>query len=296
MSSLCELGYLEQPHTSAGRVPTVRGYKLYISDLMNRDSLSGEMKLIIDAMLDGISGETGDITARAGQILSELTGLPVITTSVMSEHDSVKKIEVIPMGRHSVLAVVITSKGMLKNRICRVGDEITASLIEKFYELCSTYIIGKQLSSLSPTYLQQTVALSGSLSLMSLAADVFGMISDIKHSSLTLRGESNLFRCYSRDGEVQRAMELLSQKDVMLSLFNKVTSPVGVLFGDDTEISELQPATLVIARYGHGGHELGKIGVIGPTRMSYDRVIPSLEYFASKMSKVITQNLTDLED
>jgi transcriptional regulator of heat shock response len=100
----------------------------------------------------------------------------------------------------------------------------------------------------------------------------------------------------SRDGEVQRAMELLSQKDVMLSLFNKVTSPVGVLFGDDTEISELQPATLVIARYGHGGHELGKIGVIGPTRMSYDRVIPSLEYFASKMSKVITQNLTDLED
>ncbi|MBQ8550481.1 MAG: heat-inducible transcription repressor HrcA [Clostridia bacterium] len=296
MSSLCELGYLEQPHTSAGRIPTVRGYKLYISDLMNRDTLSGEMKLIIDAMLDGISGETGDITARAGQILSELTGLPVITTSVMSEHDSVKKIEVIPMGRHSVLAVVVTSKGMLKNRICRVADEISPALIERFYTLCSTYIIGKPLSTLSPTYLQQTVALSGSLSLMSLAADVFGMISDIKHSSLTLRGESNLFRCYSRDGEVQRAMELLSQKDVMLSLFNKVTSPVGVLFGDDTEISELQPATLVIARYGHDGHELGKIGVIGPTRMSYDRVIPSLEYFASKMSKVITQNLTDLED
>ena len=296
MSDLCELGYLEQPHTSAGRIPTVLGYKLYISDLMSRDSLSGDMKLIIDSMLDGVSGEVGDITARAGQILSELTGLPVITTSVASEHDTVKKIELVPMGRRSLLAILITSKGLFKNRICRVSADIEADLLQKFYAICNGYIIGKPLLGLSPTYIQQVIALAGDLALMGLIGDIFDMIGDIKRSSLTLRGESNLFRCYSRDGEVQRAMELLSQKDVMLSLLNQIDSPVGVLFGGDTQISELHPATLVVARYSHDGHELGKIGVIGPTRMSYDRVIPSLEYFASKMSKVISDTLTDLED
>ncbi len=296
MSDLCELGYLEQPHTSAGRVPTVLGYKLYISDLMNRDSLSSDMKLIIDALLEGISGDALDITARAGQILSELTGLPVITTSVTSEQDTVKKIEIVPISRRSLLAILITSKGILKNRICKIGSEISSAFFEKFYAFAGEYIIGKPLGSLSPVYLQQLASKAGSLSVMSLAGDIFEMISEIRCSNLTLRGESNLFRCYSRDGEVQRAMELLSQKDTMLSLLSKIDDPVGVIFGGDTEISELQPATLIVARYSHGGRELGKIGVIGPTRMSYDRVIPSLEYFASKMSKVISETLTDLED
>ena len=295
MSDLCELGYLEQPHTSAGRIPTVLGYKLYINDLMHRDTVSGEMKLIIDSLLEGISGEIGDITARAGQILSELTGLPVITSSVTDEHDTVKKIELLPMGRNSVLAVLITSHGILKNKICRVegGSQRVA---EKFYSLCSAYIIGKELALLTPTYSQQLMAAAGDISLLSLIAGIFDMIDEVKRSSLSVKGESNLFRCYSRDGEVQRVMELISQKDVMLSLLDRVNAPIGVLFGGDTDISELHPATIIIAGYGRGGHEFGKIGVIGPTRMSYDRVIPSLEYFADKMSKVISRTLTDLED
>ncbi len=295
MSDLCELGYLEQPHTSAGRVPTVLGYKLYINDLMHRDTVSGEMKLIIDSLLEGISGEVGDITARAGQILSELTGLPVITSSVTDEHDTVKKIELLPMGKNSMLVVLITSHGIIKNKICRAECGSTQA-VEKFYSLCSAYIIGRELSSLSPTYLQQIMAAVGDITLLPLVAGIFDMIDEAKRSSLSVRGESNLFRCYSRDGEVQRVMELISQKDIMLSLLNRVSTPVGVLFGGDTDIVELQPATIIIAGYGRDGHEFGKIGIIGPTRMSYDRVIPSLEYFADKMSKVINRTLTDLED
>lgn len=295
MSDLCELGYLEQPHTSAGRIPTVLGYKLYISDLMHRDALSGEMKLIIDSLLEGISGEVGDITARASQILSELTGLPVIVSCATGEHDTVKKLELLPMGRHSVLAVLITSHGVMKNRILRVGGDVSTA-IAKFNELCGAYIIGRELSSLTRSYSQQLIASAGDLSLMSLTAAAFELIEDAKLSSLSIRGESNLFRCYNRDGEVQRIMELLAQKDVMLSLLSRVDTPVGVLFGNDTEINELQPTTLVVAKYNRGGHELGRIGIIGPTRMSYDRVIPSLEYFADKMSRVLSNTLTDLED
>lgn len=295
MSDLCELGYLEQPHTSAGRVPTVTGYKFYINDLMHRNSPSGEMKLIIDSMLDGLSGEIGDITARAGQILSELTGLPAISSRVANDTDTVKRIELLPMGKHLVLAVLITSHGIIKNKICRFSGN-GPSTTEKFYNLCGAYIIGRKLSELTPTYSQQLMSVSGDLSLMSLVAGVFDMLDEVKRSNLSVKGESNFFRLGGAGGQVQRVMELIAQKDIMLSLINSVREPVGVLFGGDTEIAELRPATIVIAGYGINGHELGKIGVIGPTRMSYDSVIPSLEYFADKMSKVISRTLTDLED
>ena len=296
MSDLCALGYLEQPHTSAGRVPTVLGYKLYIDDLMKHDSLSGEMKLVIDSLLEGVSGGIDDITLHASQVLSELTGLPVLTSTVSRESDTVKRIELMPVGKHSLLILLITSNGITKSKMLRSVGALSVELLAKFRKLCSEHIVGKQLSVLSRSYSQQLIAAVGDISLMTLTASLFDIIHEARQSRLSLKGESNLFRCYSRDGEVQRLMELLSQKELMLSLMSNVDSPVGVLFGNDTEINELKPATIVLAKYSTGGHELGHIGVIGPVRMSYDRVIPSLEYFASRMSKVISDTLTDLED
>lgn len=296
MSDLCELGYLEQPHTSAGRVPTVLGYKLYIDDLMKRDALSGEMKLIIDSMLDGVSGGIDEITRSAGQILSELTGLPVLTSTISNSSDTVKKIELLPMGKHSMLAVLITSGGIMKSRMLRSPTPIIGEQIKEMHDLYNKYIIGRPLSVLDRVYLQQLAAAASDISIVSLSAALFELIEDAKQSHFNLRGESNLFRCYSQGGEAHRLFELLSQKELMLSLIQGVPEPVGVLFGKDTDITDLKPATIVLAKYSTGGHELGQIGVIGPMRMSYERVIPSLEYFAKKMSKVISDTLTDLED
>lgn len=291
MSDLCELGYLEQPHTSAGRIPTILGYKLYIDDLMKRDSLSGEMKLIIDSMLDGVSGGVDDITAASSQMLSELTGLPVITSVISDINDEVKKIAFIPMGRQSVLTVLVTANGIMKSKVYKCCKEIDDQLIAGMYSLCDKYIIGKPLCTLTKTYLQQIIAFADGISMISLIASLFELIEDAKRSNVTLRGESNLFRYHTRDGEVQRLMELLAQKDKMLSLISNIDTPVGVLFGNDTDINELKPATIVLAKYNADGHELGQIGVIGPTRMLYDHLIPSVEYFATKMSKVISEAL-----
>ncbi len=296
MSDLCALGYLEQPHTSAGRIPTVLGYKLYIDDLMKRDAVSGETKLIIDSLLEGASGGIDDITQHASQVLSELTGLPVLTSTVTHEDDTVKRIELMPVGRHSLLILIITANGITKSKLLKNAGVLKSDILTRFRNLCKEHIVGKPFSVLSRSYSQRIIASAGDLSLMTLTASLFDMIHDAHQSRLSLRGESNLFRCYNHDGEVQRLMELLSQKELMLSLMSSVSSPVGVLFGNDTEINELKPATIVLAKYSTGRHELGHIGVVGPVRMSYDKVIPSLEYFASRMSKMISDTLTDLED
>ena len=295
MSDLCSLGYLEQPHTSAGRIPTVLGYKLYVEDLMKRAPLSGEMKLVIDSLLSEVSGDVEEITHRSGQILSELTGLPVLVSALSDDSSTVKRIELVPMGRHSLLIVLITSSGIMKSRMVKCSIPLSSSLLERFYNLCEVYIIGKPLSMLTRSYSQQLAA-SGDITLMELTAALFSQIEDTKRSQFNLRGETNLFRCYGQGAESHRLMELLSQKERMLSLLSGVHGPIEVLFGGDTEINELKSATLVLAKYSTGGQELGQIGVIGPVRMSYERIIPSIEYFASQMSKVISDTLTDLED
>ena len=296
MSDLCSLGYLEQPHTSAGRVPTVLGYKLYIDDLMGREALSGDTKLVIDSLLEGLSGDVDEIIRRGGQILSELTGLPVLISTRSDESNSVKRIELVPMGRHSLLAVLITSNGIMRSRMVRSDGALTPALLDSFYKLCTEYIIGKPLYTLGRAYLQQLVASFGDISLLSLVAALFDMIEDAKRSEVSLRGESNLFRFYGQGAQTHRLIELLAQKDLMLSLFDTVEAPVGVLFGNDTDIQELKSATLILAKYSSGDRVIGQIGVLGPTRMSYERVIPSIEYFAKGLSRVISETLTDLED
>lgn len=291
MSDLCALGYLEQPHTSAGRIPTTQGYKLYIDDLMNRDAVSGETKLIIDSLLEGLSGDVQDITHQAGQILSDLMGLPALTLTQSDSANTVKRIEAVPMGPRSVLLVLMTSNGLVKSRMLRGDLPPTADFFERFGEVCRLYIIGKPLSQLNRSYSQQIIARSGDFSMLGPIAALFDMIEDADRSTFALRGESNLFRCYKQEGQAHRLMSLLSQKELMLSLCTRLTEPIGVLFGTDTDISELKSATIVLARFGDGKRELGRIGVIGPTRMSYERVIPSLEYFAEKLSKVICDSL-----
>ena len=161
MSDLCALGYLEQPHTSAGRIPTTQGYKLYIDDLMNRDAVSGETKLIIDSLLEGLSGDVQDITHQAGQILSDLMGLPALTLTQSDSANTVKRIETVPMGPRSVLLVLMTSNGLVKSRMLRGDLPPTADFFERFGEVCRLYIIGKPLSQLNRSYSQQIIARSG---------------------------------------------------------------------------------------------------------------------------------------
>ena len=291
MSDLCHLGYLEQPHTSAGRIPTVLAYKLYIDNLMKRDAVSGDMKLIIDSMLSNISGGVDDIALSASQILSELTGMPVITSRIADLSDRVKRVAFMPLGAKAILIVLMTENGIVKSTSLRCDINSNPQIIEQLRNLCEEHIVNKPLISLTKTYLQQLITFTDDISIISLIAPLFELIEDSKSSKIILRGESKLFRCCNHDGEVFRLFELLSQKELMLSLFSSVESPIGVLFGNDTDINELKPTTIVLAKYGTAEHTLGQIGIIGPTRMSYERLIPSLEYFAKKMSEVISESL-----
>ena len=161
MSDLCELGYLEQPHTSAGRIPTSAGYRLYIKQLMTPAQPDEETKAAIDDALESTVSDPERMVGTAGQVLADLTGLPALSATVANETAAVKRVEVIPMGRRSVLLVLITSDGAARSRLCRTDYPLSPGLLERFARLAAAEIEGAELSAFQPALLQTLVAGAG---------------------------------------------------------------------------------------------------------------------------------------
>ncbi len=298
MSELSELGYLEQPHTSAGRVPTSAGYRLYIQELMKPAEPDEKTKAAIDDALENSVSDPEQMVSTAGQALADLTGLPALSATVANETASVRRVEVIPMGRRSLLLVLITSDGVARSRLCRTERPLTTGLLERFTRLTAKEVEGKELSAFQPALLQTLVAEAGEygFALMPLLAALFHMADEICASKLSLKGESNLFSFSELEKEARQLIDLISRRDAILSLLAGIHGPVEVVFGGDTPIAALRPSSLVVARYKLGDKELGRIGVIGPTRMAYEQLIPSIEYFAAKLGSLLTQAMEDMED
>lgn len=298
MSDLCEMGYLEQPHTSAGRVPTALGYRLYVSELSDKKNPSAVVKESIDRVIRKVSEDPEHITALAGQALSDLTGFTSVSLTIPEESAFVKRTDLLPMGRRAALLVLVTSDGIACSRICRTGEILTGDSIVKFDRLVAEEIVGKPLSIFTDAFLQSVAAKTGEhgLALMPMLSVLFEMIGSVCKSKLELKGEANIYSYYNKESDARKIVEFFSKRDAILSILSKADDSVSVIFGDDCGIEALKPSSMVVAKFGGGENRIGRIGVIGPTRMAYEDLIPSVGYFARRLGQVLKQSLHDLED
>ncbi len=297
MSELSEMGYLEQPHTSAGRLPTAKAYRLYVSELMGKKTLDSEGKEIIDAMLDTVRPDPETLGSAAAEILSQLTGLTTVSASGIRREVRLKKASLLPMGRGSAVVFAISDDGRTRSRLVRCDSLLTTSLIEKFENIIQQKVCGLDVSKLDMAYLQSIVVSAGldALSIAPLLSCVFDMAIEFKNASVNMGGAANLFSVCPADSQVKRILELLRTGDAVYSIFSAVSDPVGVVFGGDTEYTELAPTGMVIASYGDSG-TLGRIAVIGPTRMAYENILPSAQYLAQRVGSIMTEVLRGLEE
>ncbi len=295
MSDLCNMGLLNQPHTSAGRVPTLDGFKLYVHDLLSPEPLQPEIRFAIDSTLETIAHTPEQMPQLSCQILADLTGLPAFCVTLSNETARVKRIRMIPMSKHTLLLLVISTDGIAKSRIVLTDSVVNEQLLSLYSNICKTCIVGRRLSELNTAYLQSIVARVGdfSLPIMTLLSTIFEVIGEIAEPQLCFRGESKLIT----DGDDIRLNELLSQKDALVSLVAQLKAPVGVVFSDDfCNINSGSTASIVVAQYMTGNKMLGRIGVIGPARVSYSKLVPSVEYFATQLGQLMTKAMRDIEE
>lgn len=296
MSELCSLGLLEQPHTSAGRVPTNSALRLYLNSLMPQTVISESAKRFIDERIAQINCDAEHIPSMVGKIISDLTGLPAISCLVAKNEITVKRVEFLPIGRNTRMLILITSDGRARNKILRMSGE-DATLLDKFSEICNRKIKNKEISELNKPYMQNIIAALGLdlLSLLPLFTAVFDLIEDIENSAVDISGEPQLYNICADEDVARRIISLIKRRDPIISLMNEIKDGVGVIFGSDTDFGEFFSDTIVAAHFGNNVYN-GTLAVIGPRRISYEQVIPSIEYAAEKLNELMCDALKDMED
>jgi len=298
MSELCELGLLSQPHTSAGRVPTHNGYRLYVNSLMTQGEATQSEKDTIDNALGELNCEPEGIPSAAAEILSRLYGLTTFACFMTKKEPKVKRIELMPIGRNSAMLLLITDDGRTRSRVFRYSAAGSEEQRECFSSLIKHKVLKKSVTELNRGYMQSLMASAGiyALELMPAITAIFEAAGELEQSNLTLRGENALYNVCGDEAEVQRLISLIKRGDPIISLLEQTGEGIRAVFGDDTGYAELQKGTIIAAGFNAEDKHKGYIALIGPNRMDYERIMPAVKYTAERLTEIIGRAQKDMED
>jgi len=295
MSELHEMGLLEQPHTSAGRIPSQAGYRYYVDNLMNTAELSENERELIKNELERSMGSPDKLLEKAGEMLAKLTGCAAIATTPTDDEAVIKHIEIMPVGTRIAMIVMMTSSGIIKNGICKVETELTKDMVQCFYDIVNECFIGRPVSDVGTVMIQTLVASLGSNALS--MSPLFVVLADIANQALQaeirLEGEQNLLHHREFGNNAFEMMQFFDEKDKLERALSSSKSPLEVIIGKENMYRQLENSSMIISRYSIKGHDGGVIGIIGPTRLNYAKLIPSIEYLTDLVSKMLTDTFED---
>lgn len=295
MSELAEMGLLDQPHTSAGRVPSQKGYRYYIDHLMKCDELSEDERENLKLQLERFAGNPEKLLGKAGELLAKMTDCASIATTPTDEGAIVKKIELVPVGTRLAMIVLITSSGIIKNGICRTDMELTSEMVSNFYRITEETFVGKPVSDIGTVMIQTLVASlgAGALSMSPLFASLSDIASKAVQAEIHLEGEQNLLHHREFSDNVFEMMQFFDEGEKLERAVSANKDALSVTIGKENMFRQLENTSMIISRYNIKGHETGAIGIIGPTRLDYAKLIPGIEYLTELVSKMLTDTFDD---
>ena len=290
MAALEQLGYLEQPHTSAGRIPTVSGYRLYIEQLMSPPGMSQEEKQRLDNMLAIHGSATEELLIQnATTALAELTQCAAVVSDFSPQFSVISKVEVIPTGKRVYVILLITSAGSIKNKACRLEFDLTNEQLSWFSGYLSENLEGISVSDLSDELMENlTAAMSAYMMAMSpLVQGICELSRDLRQHALLFKGEKNLFSY--QDLDKMEIVRFIEHKDELSRLLDDSFSGIKVMFREDKSSFVIGNSSMIVSKYRKGGKNVGSLGIIGPMRLDYAKVIPYIEYFSQKITDLISE-------
>ena len=288
LAELVELGYLEQPHTSAGRVPSPKGYRLYVNELMEQHSLSLAETEKINEALHIKMAELDDVISQAGQIMSFLVQYPTYMMAGGKSAVTLQRVELLSVDENSVIVVLMMSDSRVKSKLLKTELPVAAEQLPQLVALLNHHFtgvaaaeLGERLMALSEqTPPQQFLLLNA---VVSYAAET---LEEASRQEVVTAGANQLLKL-PEYRDVDKAHELMSFLDSKRNLpVPSAGAPVEILIGPENVAEALQDSSVVVASYDIGDNMRGLIGVVGPTRMDYASVAARLSYFAEGLTKM----------
>ena len=294
MADLEELGFICSPHTSAGRVPTVQGYRFFVDTLLTvqpLDSCSIE-KMRIELSLEQSSK---DLVASASSLLSGITHMAGVVTLPMHEHALFKHVEFLPLSENRVLAVLVTGEDEVQNRMLETEKYHSAAELQQASNYLNAMFAGKDLAEVRTTLLHEMQETRSNMnSMMRTAMQMADQVLEARQNEdYVMAGQTNLmeFQELCDIDHLRKLFDAFNQKRDILQLLDQCIHSDGIqiFIGDESGYQMLDECSMVTAPYSADGEVLGVLGVIGPTRMAYDRVIPIVDATARLLGAALNQ-------
>ncbi len=292
MASLEEAGYLEKPHTSAGRVPSYLGYRVYVDQLMKEYSLSvNEINQITTALRKRYI-ELRRVIDSISDIMSVLTDYTAIYTTPSSVGITLKNIKLIPVDDRSFVVVAVMDSGSVKNRTIRTAKVYEPSVFEKLSNYLSYRFSGCDMGELSADVLENEKKLIPVDD--TLIDSVFEFLQDISNEGenvdVVMRGTTNIFK-HPEFNDIDRTKDFLNflrqdNSSTIKSLLSETGDSTSVIIGNENPVLKDKDISLVVSNYSLGGSVKGKLAIVGPTRMDYAKVITTLDYLTACINEV----------
>lgn len=292
MADLEEMGYLEQLHTSSGRKPSDKGYRLYVDKLMQVPNLTPEEEYMIKThILNTALFEVDRILKQATSILSELTKMACVVKAPSVGKSSIKHVQLLDIDCNNILLLIITDSGLIKNNVIRVGKAVASDVLTKLSNVLNT-----RLRSLNCDQINLEV-INNLRSDLKGYDDIFNAIIPVLYESLNTvdkseiytEGSTNIFN-YPEYKDIERAREFLSlldNKDKISGLLNSGAN-MSVKIGTENFVEGAEQCSVVSAIYSINDKPVGEIGVIGPTRMPYSKVISLMANVVKELNYILT--------
>ena len=282
MASLSELGLLEQPHTSAGRIPTQFGYRLYINELMRPKPLSDEEMRYIDGYLSEYADDPDLLLEKAAEMLAEMTKYAAISTTPTNRDATIQRIQLVQTGPHTAMLVLTTSTGAVKSKLFRTNYLLNSDILRMFSNVLNEKMGSVHLLNVTPDFIKSTAFSIGELSLM--MAPVFVALGQACREVL----KTNVLLEYEVDS-VKRLLHFLEQRGELAKLVGAQKEKLGVLIGGESNQPEMIDTSVVLVWYSMGRQTRGTLGVIGPTRMDYPKIVSNLQYLAQSVGGMLSE-------
>lgn len=289
MSDLEDMGFLTHPHTSAGRVPSDKAYRLYVNDLMKKKELSHEEKQIITEKLQSDMSEFEKTIQHAAHLLSEITNLTSFAMTPKPDEDKLRFINVLPVDSGTVVLMIVAESGKVSNTALKLKVPYTNESLELLSKSMTYNFRGKTISE------ALTIDIIKSFETDIEAMDILAenimpnfmkTLENMLNVNLYMDGLTNIFSIpeYNDIDKAKMFLELLDKKeDFTKRLINRENGVI-ITIGNENADDLMQDCSLITATYHIDGKLVGKIGVIGPTRMKYDEVTSVIEYVTENLS------------
>ena len=291
LADLEEIGLLAAPHASAGRVPTARGYRVFVDSLLQLSPLGeGEFERLRGSLVPG--GGTQSLLGSASELVSAMTRFVGVVSVPGRERFAFRQIDFVPLDGQRVMAIVVFADNEVQNRIVQTRRPYDAAELERVANYLNAHFAGQPLASIRATLLRELRSARSEMEgLLRASTEIAGQVLVPGGEDMMVAGQARLLglQDLSDLDRLRELFEAFSEKREILQLLERTVKAQGVrvFFGEETGIAPLAGMSLVTAPYGADGRVLGVLGVIGPARMAYDRVIPVVQATAEVLGAAL---------